>query len=419
MKKVIPRILVAILLLTMSIFTANHIAFAKSDLQSKMNKLQEKEKQIKEEQNYLNKNQKKTENKMEKNKHQQKQIKQEMNEIDKELIETQAKVKKKEAEIEETTIKIDKLQEEIEQLKQDIQVLTERIKKRETLLKNRLLSIQKTGGNMRFIEVILGSQNFSDFISRSLAMNTIMDQDKSIMDEHAADKLSLENKQTQLKNQKIGLEEQKSKLEVQKEELLKLKEQLDEQITTKEKLMNQLKIEFDQLEKHMMSLEEEQKILKEQEKIIQQEKEKLEQLSSHHNNLNAGGSGIFSWPTTGRISSPYGYRNFNGGGFHHGLDIAAPQGTPVNAAAPGIVTRASYSPSYGNVVFIHHPQLNKSTVYAHLHKISVDAGEKVNSGQQIGTVGNTGNSFGNHLHFEVHQGLWSRKGGINPMSFLK
>lgn len=414
MKKVFTCTLVGILLVT----TITSQTVVASDVQSKINKLEKDKEQIKKEQNHLNKSQQTTESKMKDNLLQQDQIHQELNKIEQELTETQVKLDKKETEIKETNKKIDHLQEEIDQLKKDIQELKERIEKREELLKNRLLSIQKSGGSTRFIEVILGSQSFADFISRSLAMNTIMDQDQLIMEEHASDKLSLETKQNHLEEQKIILEEKKEELEEQKNELAALKNKLDQQASKKESLMKQLKVEYDQLEEHKMSLEEERKILKEQEKIIEQEKGKLEQLSINHNNQNAGGSGIFIWPTKGRISSPYGSRSFNGGGFHYGLDIAAPQGTSVVAAASGVVIRASYSPSYGNVVFIHHPQLNKSTVYAHLHSIGVNAGATVSSGQQVGTVGNTGNSFGNHLHFEVHNGLWSHRAGINPMKFL-
>lgn len=410
MKKVLTCVCVAFLLLATDITVANHSVFAASDLKS----LQKKEEKIKKEQSNVSKDQKKTDEKIKANIEDQRQMEQEIIKIDQELADTQIKLEQKELEIKETNAKIDQLQEEIDQLENEIKEIKKRIQKREGILKNRLLSMQKTGGSMQYIEVLLGSQNFSDFISRSLAVNTIMDQDQLIIDEHKADKASLEKKQNKLVDQKKSLKEQKDELEEQKAELVTLKSHLDQQSAKRKKLMKQLKIEYDQLEEHKMSLEEEQNILKEQERIIQQEKGKLQQLRSN----TGGGSGVLRWPTNGRISSPYGQRSFNGGGFHYGIDIAAPKGTPVTAAASGVVTRASYSPSYGNVVFIHHPQLNKSTVYAHMNTISVSAGSKVSSGQQVGTVGNTGNSFGNHLHFEVHNGLWSRYAGINPMNFL-
>ncbi len=125
-----------------------------------------------------------------------------------------------------------------------------------------------------------------------------------------------------------------------------------------------------------------------------------------------------NWPTTGRRTSSYGYRSFNGGSFHYGLDIASGVGTPVKAAGSGYVSRSAYSSSYGNVIYIYHPSQNITTVYAHLNSRSVGLGQKVNQGQYIGGMGNTGRSFGSHLHFEVHRGKWSSKGGVNPLNYL-
>lgn len=107
--------------------------------------------------------------------------------------------------------------------------------------------------------------------------------------------------------------------------------------------------------------------------------------------------GGFLWPVRGTISSSFGPR---GGGFHPGLDIAAPYGTPIRAAAAGRVTTASYSGGYGNLVVIEHPGAY-ATAYGHQSRIAVYVGEIVEQGQVIGYVGSTGNSTGNHLHFEV------------------
>src|SRR5699024_5328375 len=111
--------------------------------------------------------------------------------------------------------------------------------------------------------------------------------------------------------------------------------------------------------------------------------------------VNDNDSAIFNWPTNGEISSGYGYRDLDGGDKHYGIDIAAPGGTPVYAAASGVVTIAKYSSSYGNVVFIYHPQYDKTTVYDHMSNYSVSHGSNVSDGQQIGEVGNTGHSYGN------------------------
>ena len=86
--------------------------------------------------------------------------------------------------------------------------------------------------------------------------------------------------------------------------------------------------------------------------------------------------------------------------FHEGLDIAAPEGSPVRALADGVVTWAGPSGSYGNRVTIDHGD-GWQTTYAHQRSVDVEVGQRVAGGQQIGAVGSTGRSTGPHLHLEV------------------
>lgn len=117
------------------------------------------------------------------------------------------------------------------------------------------------------------------------------------------------------------------------------------------------------------------------------------------------------WPAEGEITDTFGTRN----GMHHGIDIAADLNSPIYAVDGGIVRKSYYSDTYGNVVFIKHPN-NYETVYAHLHKRNVKEGEVVRQGTLIGKMGNTGDSSGVHLHFEVHENEWTYSKGnvINP-----
>ncbi|MEW9124339.1 MAG: M23 family metallopeptidase [Thermotaleaceae bacterium] len=108
-----------------------------------------------------------------------------------------------------------------------------------------------------------------------------------------------------------------------------------------------------------------------------------------------------------RISSPFGWRIhpiYKDRRFHHGIDLAAPQNTPVYAAAPGEVIFAARKGEYGNLIIIEHSDYgyeNFQTYYAHLSSIGVRKGEIVEMGQGIGRVGSTGASTGPHLHFEI------------------
>ncbi|MBB3906036.1 MULTISPECIES: M23 family metallopeptidase [Anoxybacillaceae] len=125
----------------------------------------------------------------------------------------------------------------------------------------------------------------------------------------------------------------------------------------------------------------------------------------------------YKMPTQGTISSYYGWRN---GSFHHGIDIAKSGDVPVYAAYAGIVSRAYYSSSYGNVVFIKHRGGTAETVYAHLKSFSVKAGDAVSPGQQIGYMGDTGDADGQHLHFEIHNPEWnsSKSNSTDPIPLL-
>lgn len=117
-------------------------------------------------------------------------------------------------------------------------------------------------------------------------------------------------------------------------------------------------------------------------------------------------------PTSGTVTSRFGAR---WGRSHKGIDIGAPKGTPIKAAAAGTVVTASYgyNGGYGNYIVISHGN-GVQTAYGHCNSLSVSVGQKVSQGQLIGTVGNTGNSTGNHLHLEI------RVNGVaqNPQNYL-
>lgn len=122
------------------------------------------------------------------------------------------------------------------------------------------------------------------------------------------------------------------------------------------------------------------------------------------------------WPVEGTISDFFGSR----GGEHKGIDIAGSINSNIRAVSNGIVSKSYYSDSYGHVVFILHQDEGYETVYAHLNKRLVNEGESVKQGQSIGKMGNTGNSSGTHLHFEVHERSWSiaKENAINPLIVL-
>lgn len=119
----------------------------------------------------------------------------------------------------------------------------------------------------------------------------------------------------------------------------------------------------------------------------------------------------FDWPARGRISSRYGPR---WGRMHHGLDLAIPIGTPIRASAAGTVTYSGAMGTYGIIVIIDHGN-GVETRYAHLSRNLVSPGQRVQRGALIAYSGNTGNSTGPHLHFEIrHRGQ-----SVDPEMYLK
>lgn len=122
------------------------------------------------------------------------------------------------------------------------------------------------------------------------------------------------------------------------------------------------------------------------------------------------------WPVHGRFSSPFGWRRnpfTHRRQFHKGIDISAPRGTPVHAPAAGVVTYANWFSSYGRTLEISH-QNGLVTRYAHLSKFEVEPGHRVERGDLVARVGNTGRSIAPHLHYEVH------KNGklMNPLFYI-
>ncbi|MCR2822403.1 murein hydrolase activator EnvC family protein [Lederbergia panacisoli] len=376
----------------------------------------------------------------------QSQLEAEMKQLENDIADTDKKITEKQKQIKETKAEIKKLKKEIAELKI-------RIEKRNELLKERARNIQQNGGSVKFIDVLLGAESFGDFIDRISVVSTLVNADKEIIEEQKADKEKLESNQKKVEIELASLNGMLKELE-------NLKADLKNQNAKKAQLNKELAAEKKHLESEKMSLEEEAELLKAQEialqKAIKLEKDRIaeeerkareeaariaeeERKAREAANANKGGatgpvnnnsgsnnvskppvsSGLFSRPANGYVSSGFGGR---WGALHAGLDIAASGPVPIVAAASGVVSRSYTSSSYGNVVFVVH-HLNGQTyetVYAHMRSRSVSTGQTVSKGQQLGVMGNTGHSYGQHLHFELHVGLWnmSKSNAVDPRRYI-
>lgn len=152
-----------------------------------------------------------------------------------------------------------------------------------------------------------------------------------------------------------------------------------------------------------------------QEDLASLEKENAKIQARLGNGAGAGpikqGSGNFIWPVNGPVTGQFGENR--GDHIHAGLDIAAPEGTPIRAAASGKVALMGPQGGYGNYTCVQHGG-SLATCYAHQSRFGTSQGASVSKGEIIGYVGNTGNSSGAHLHFEVRQNGTP----VNPLNFL-
>ncbi|MGA5690477.1 murein hydrolase activator EnvC family protein [Cytobacillus pseudoceanisediminis] len=385
-----------------------------------------------------------TDKKINENQGEQQSVQSEIERLDKAISDALAKIEEKNGQIAET-------KKEIEKLEAEIKVLVERIKKRNELLKDRARNYQETGGMVSYIDVLMGAQSFGDFVERVGAVATIVEADQDILKAHQADKDELEKKQTQVKEELASLEKMRAELE-------SMKKSLNAQKAEKDKLLASLKHEEEEMHAHKLELAEENEILAAQEAAIQKAikleqerqaeaarqaelaRQKAAQEAAKKSSSSSAGSssssdsgsssspqiappsvssGAWTKPAAGRLSSGFGGRSL---GEHYGVDIAAGGTVPIVAAADGVVIRSYYSSSYGNAIFIAHSVGGQTytTVYAHMRSRSVGSGQTVSKGQQIGIMGNTGQSYGQHLHFELHRGSWNaaKSNAINPVGIV-
>jgi murein DD-endopeptidase MepM/ murein hydrolase activator NlpD len=298
---------------------------------------------------------------------------------------------------------IEKTEAEIKETKAEIKILEDKIEQRFEILKDRAKSYQANGGNIRFLDVLFNAEDFSDFISRVSAITQITNADAELIEKQEADKKLVEEKLDDMKSLQEELEVIKANIEEQKEGIVEQKEVLADKKTELNTKVNKLKIKDDEL-KDLRS------------KLLIQEQGSTGGGSTAFSSAANMGDGQFAWPTEGGyMSSPMGTR---WGKMHKGMDIARTDRStspPIYAAEKGTVESAGFNNGgYGNMVIINHGNGLK-TLYAHMNSLAVSSGQTVKRGQQIGVMGQTGDSQGIHLHFEVHL-----NGGLqNPVSYLR
>lgn len=261
-----------------------------------------------------------------------------------------------------------------------------------------VLRYKYENGETSTLEILFNSQDFEQFLSRLQYFDSIIEYNDTVAGALKKIEAHLTTLQEQYDSALDNLSYYTDLLAQQEADIQARQEQMDAIYEEYQALSLELKTEEEQWKDIEDGLKTDEAILKDAVKAAE------EAVLNYQNSVSA-----FSWPLKSGvwyyISSYFGYRQDplgRGWKHHSGIDIAAVGGNAVLAVCDGVVTTATYHKSYGYYVVIYHGD-GISTLYAHMQKnsLTVKVGDNVSRGQQIGKVGTTGDSTGNHLHFSV------------------
>jgi murein DD-endopeptidase MepM/ murein hydrolase activator NlpD len=274
------------------------------------------------------------------------------------------------------------------------------------VLRRRLIDAYEHG-DLGYLNVLLSSTSFSDFVERWDDIRYLIDANQQAIRERRSAEESVAAVQRSLDGAENSLETSLNRQQQARYQLDALAQTRAGLLTEAQSQRQDVAAEVTHLEE--LSAQEEAAlerliVERQREEAARREAERRAALLAGRAAPPAPSTGEFSWPVSGPITSPFGYRSdpYGGGGteFHPGLDIGAPMGATVTAAAGGTVIYAAAYGGYGNAVIIDHGN-GVSSLYGHLSQIFVAEHQEVQRGQAIGAVGMTGRATGPHLHFEV------------------
>jgi len=318
--------------------------------------------------------------------------------LNRQIRDLDTKIGRAEARLNRLNGKIKDTKQRLDQARKELAEAEERVAKRDELLKSRVRFMYENG-HLSYLEVLFGANSFTDLLDRMQAIQLIINQDFQLLEKQKADRDAIAQKKTEI-------EQHLASLQKLKEEAAALKAKLEQEQQRKKALVAQIVNAIEETEE----VEEEERarliaLAAERSKLQQQLRNA--QRTRTTSSRSYTGSGVFTWPvpSSTRVTSDFGYRIhpiYKTRRMHAGIDIGAPQGTPIVAAESGVVLVAGWSGGYGNTVIIDHGG-GVWTLYGHIRHggILVRVGQEVSRGQKIAEVGSTGNSTGPHLHFEV------------------
>ena len=382
------------------------------------------------------------------------------------------RIEKTEQEIKATTQEIKKTEKKIKNGENELKELNGEISEVKTSVSARMRLSRRLSKSNTILGFISEANSITDLIRALRVVNHFAQSDNEQMDalkvlvaeqqdlirELKDEKELLSKSQNNLLSQQELLEKDQKALEEKRESVKEqIKELESEQISATEAL--QIAEEQKALLEKLAAEEEERKKQEEEEKRKQEEALQAQQNNSSNNSSNSennsddtdentesnsgssnnsgnsnnnSNSGSINKPvssnfiiplSTGYVTCEFGCYVDSKGIPHNGIDLgnSGNTSTPVLATASGVVFRAGWHHAYGNYVMITHNINGRvmTTVYAHMHTSPyVSIGDYVYQGQQLGTMGNSGNSFGAHLHFEIYEGYYNYPHSVNPRKYI-
>ena len=399
MKKIGLKIIGTLIIISITINVFSMMSFA-----SEKSELNQKIKETKENLNDVNSQKEESQNKVD-------DLKSQIAEYEKEINSLKDEIKQKQKEIKEMQEKLDKLEKE-RQEKQD-------------LLDQRLITMYENG-ETTYLDVLLSSADITDFISKYYMVETVTEADKELIEGLEADKKEIEETKNKLKASLGEVEKKKEEQESIQTKLNKAKNKEEEKVESLTEESHDLEEDIEAYEKKMKELDAKEKA---QEEAL---KHKIEEAEKNHgSNSGSSGSGSSGGSSSGGSVSSKGFIRpvtsgritatmyYSSGKYHGAVDFGVSTGTPVYAAADGIVVTSTWggSDSYGYYIKIKHYN-GLYTLYAHGSSLVAKVGQEVNQGDLIMYSGNTGNSTGPHLHFEVRKSPGGYSNRVNPLNYL-
>lgn len=364
-----------------------------------------------------------------------------------------------ETEITNYTTEINQLNKEIKQTSKQIKTAEKQITEIEAEIKEKADSLAEklrsnyVNGTESPLKILMGADSLASFLTRLEMMKRISESEKKVITDFKDKAETLESTKALLEKDKADLKEKKSELSSSKKEREEKQSDYKTKMSEQQKVIENLEKQQAEVEELLQSLDKSSKTYQDYINNLEAEKKAADEeinkfLSEYYatsvqdstkptlpaSNANPvttpnGGDGYVSgdtwaWPlgkTWCYISSGYGYRDasVSGNSFHGGIDIAggngALHGAPVYATRGGtVISAVTSNTGYGIYVLVDHGG-GYSSLYAHMSVRYVNVGDTVQKGQMIGRVGNTGNSKGAHLHFEIR--YYGEK--QDPLKFVK